>query len=155
LKILDSYFDDWSEDVQRLVHESMSNELRLWPLYDTPKPSEGGKWKANLGVTLIGDAAHVMPPWTGRGVNMALLDAVELGKKLGQLLCLGDTPNEKSGRKEVMKTLLDGLRAYEEGMWMRMEKEKDKNRKSQSLIFAEDSPMTFQEMMRQNGLPQT
>ncbi len=60
--------------------------MRLWSLIDAFKPTEGGKMEANLGVTLVGAGAHVMPPWTGRGANIAMLDALELRKKTGQVL---------------------------------------------------------------------
>ena len=35
-------------------------------------------WEAKGNITLIGDAAHVMPPYAGEGVNMAMKDALEL-----------------------------------------------------------------------------
>jgi len=35
-------------------------------------------WQAKDNITLIGDAAHVMPPYAGEGVNMAMQDALEL-----------------------------------------------------------------------------
>ena len=40
-------------------------------------------WHAKPNATLIGDAAHVMPPYAGEGVNMAMLDALVLARKLG------------------------------------------------------------------------
>ncbi|MFB9109503.1 FAD-dependent oxidoreductase [Flavobacterium gyeonganense] len=39
-------------------------------------------WKTLSNVTIIGDAAHVMPPFAGEGANMAMLDALELSEYL-------------------------------------------------------------------------
>ena len=39
-------------------------------------------WEAKTNITLIGDAAHWMPPYAGEGVNMAMLDALELSESL-------------------------------------------------------------------------
>jgi 2-polyprenyl-6-methoxyphenol hydroxylase-like FAD-dependent oxidoreductase len=39
-------------------------------------------WDAQPNITLLGDAAHLMPPYAGEGVNMAMLDALELSNCL-------------------------------------------------------------------------
>ena len=39
-------------------------------------------WKALPNLTMLGDAAHLMPPFAGEGVNMAMLDALELSQCL-------------------------------------------------------------------------
>lgn len=39
-------------------------------------------WEPQSNLILLGDAAHVMPPFAGEGVNMAMLDALQLSEKL-------------------------------------------------------------------------
>lgn len=38
-------------------------------------------WETKAGITLLGDAAHIMPP-SGEGVNLAMLDAMDLSECL-------------------------------------------------------------------------
>ncbi|SIQ59384.1 2-polyprenyl-6-methoxyphenol hydroxylase [Chryseobacterium sp. RU37D] len=49
------------------------------PIYCIPFDQH---WEAQSNLTMIGDAAHVMPPFAGEGVNMAMLDALELSECL-------------------------------------------------------------------------
>lgn len=49
------------------------------PIYCMPFDQS---WESLPNLTMIGDAAHVMPPFAGEGVNMAMLDALELSECL-------------------------------------------------------------------------
>ncbi len=70
-------FQQWSDLWDPLFREAVSLVWR--PLLTCPSDQH---WDPNPNVTLIGDAAHVMPPYAGEGVNMAMLDALVLSKLL-------------------------------------------------------------------------
>jgi 2-polyprenyl-6-methoxyphenol hydroxylase-like FAD-dependent oxidoreductase len=70
-------FEGWSELWEPLFREAVSMVWR--PLLVCPSNQD---WGPKPNVTLIGDAAHVMPPYAGEGVNMAMLDALMLSKLL-------------------------------------------------------------------------
>ena len=70
-------FEGWSDLWAPLFREAVSLVWR--PLLTCPADQH---WDPNPNVTLIGDAAHVMPPYAGEGVNMAMLDALVLSKLL-------------------------------------------------------------------------
>jgi salicylate hydroxylase len=58
---------------------------RLWPLCDRP-PMTSAHQQAQGRVALLGDAAHPMRPYLAQGAGMAIEDAAELGRALGQAL---------------------------------------------------------------------
>jgi 2-polyprenyl-6-methoxyphenol hydroxylase-like FAD-dependent oxidoreductase len=71
-------FSEWSD----VWHELFENEKTLFiprPQYCMPLNQN---WEARSNITLIGDAAHWMPPFAGEGVNMAMLDALQLSEAL-------------------------------------------------------------------------
>jgi 2-polyprenyl-6-methoxyphenol hydroxylase-like FAD-dependent oxidoreductase len=70
-------FEGWSELWEPLFREAVSMVWR--PLLTCPSDQY---WDPKPNVTLIGDAAHVMPPYAGEGVNMAMLDALVLSRFL-------------------------------------------------------------------------
>ena len=49
------------------------------PIYCVPLDQD---WETLPNLTMLGDAAHVMPPFAGEGANMAMLDALELSECL-------------------------------------------------------------------------
>lgn len=63
------------------LHELFQSEVKYIPrpMYHYAKNQQ---WDTTADLTLLGDAAHRMPPYAGEGVNMALLDALMLSKAL-------------------------------------------------------------------------
>lgn len=61
------------------LFENVSSHFVLRPQYCMPLDQT---WEALPDLTMLGDAAHLMPPFAGEGVNMAMLDALELGQCL-------------------------------------------------------------------------
>ncbi|MGI4886586.1 MAG: FAD-dependent oxidoreductase [Janthinobacterium lividum] len=70
-------FAGWAGSWDELFADGTHFAVR--PQYCLP-PTQ--TWVAQPNVTLLGDAAHLMPPYAGEGVNMAMLDALELSNCL-------------------------------------------------------------------------
>jgi 2-polyprenyl-6-methoxyphenol hydroxylase-like FAD-dependent oxidoreductase len=71
-------FDGWSPELLAFIGEN-DGEFVHRPIYALPAPLT---WPHTPGVTLLGDAAHLMTPWGGFGVNLAMLDGAELARAL-------------------------------------------------------------------------
>ncbi|MFD1605593.1 FAD-dependent oxidoreductase [Flavobacterium artemisiae] len=71
-------YKDWSFE----WHELFTSQ----ELYFIPRPQYyfplNQTWETQENLTMIGDAAHRMPPFAGKGANLALLDALELAENL-------------------------------------------------------------------------
>lgn len=75
----------WSPRLLRLITENDGSYVDR-PLFALPVPHT---WRHTPGVTLLGDAAHLMPP-LGVGVNLAMLDAAELALALARSATVDD-----------------------------------------------------------------
>lgn len=103
-----------SEDLQRLAVDVM----RDWPASARDIPAHGdpesffivtmrtsipGPLPESASVTLLGDAVHAMTPTLGRGANIAMRDAAQLGQHLVSVV-------------DGERSLADALREYESAM---------------------------------------
>ncbi|WP_326984666.1 NAD(P)/FAD-dependent oxidoreductase [Chryseobacterium sp. MYb264] len=71
-------FSSWKKDFHELFE---SGEISIIPRPQYHYPPDQS-WETLSTLTLLGDAAHRMPPYAGEGVNMAMQDAFELAENL-------------------------------------------------------------------------
>jgi 2-polyprenyl-6-methoxyphenol hydroxylase-like FAD-dependent oxidoreductase len=76
-KLLNLY-SDWAPALQGLIRAA-TDRFQSRSIYALPV---GHRWASRRGITLLGDAAHVMSPYGGSGVNNAMRDAAELARLL-------------------------------------------------------------------------
>ncbi|KAH8678147.1 tetracycline resistance protein from transposon [Xylariales sp. PMI_506] len=104
---------DWdprlTEAVEKADGQCQSKSLYMLPI--------GFRWDHKPGVTIIGDAAHLMTPFAGEGVNVGMADARGLAAAIVRAV------------KGVGKKSLDAeMKIFEEEMFVRMERYQDLTR---------------------------
>jgi FAD-dependent urate hydroxylase len=79
IDMIRSVFTGWSELVDRVLATLTDDDLARspYPHFRHPIPAPG-----HGALTLLGDAAHTMPPFLAQGTNQALLDTMVLCKAL-------------------------------------------------------------------------
>ncbi len=121
-RFLSDLCSDWNIAYKELF--ATTDEFTLLPLYQVPLEN----WQPHKNITLIGDAAHGMPPYAGVGVNTGLLDALYLAE------------NFTGGKFETIQTAIDN---YEERMFeYATEAQKQTAANEKQLFSSQDGPGT-------------
>lgn len=112
-------FSDWAPALTDLIRDCDDS---IWPrpIYALPA---GLTWKSVPGVTLVGDAAHLMSPFAGEGANLALIDGADLARAI------------------INHDNLDtALAAYEKTMFPRAAKSAASSQRGLDMMFVDGLP---------------
>lgn len=121
-------FHGWARALTDLVAEILASPV-LRPIYALPIHH---RWNPVPGVTLLGDAAHLMSPFTGQGANLAMFDAAELAKQI-----LAEPIH-----------IDHALKAYESELFARSAEIAAQSADNQGRFFGDDAPHSVVGMFR-------
>ncbi|MEU2771953.1 NAD(P)/FAD-dependent oxidoreductase [Streptomyces sp. NPDC007162] len=125
-------FDGWAPELTALITDGETAPV-LRPLHTLPA---GHRWDRLPGVTLLGDAAHLMVP-NGEGANLAMYDGAELGRALAA------HPDDPEA----------ALAVYEPAMFARSAAEAEDTVRLHELMFGDDTPYGLIAMFTADGGP--
>lgn len=110
-----SEFADWDARLLAFTQVAAEDEVTPRDLYMLPI---GTTWPHKAGFTLIGDAAHIMTPFAGEGVNLALEDSLKLSQAI---LAAATAPPHQEDQKGTSQ-LEPHIREFEQDMFARARK---------------------------------
>jgi 2-polyprenyl-6-methoxyphenol hydroxylase-like FAD-dependent oxidoreductase len=125
-------FDGWAPELTALITDGETPPV-LRALHTLPA---GHRWDRVPGVTLLGDAAHLMPP-SGEGANLAMYDGAELGE------AIATHPDDIEA----------ALTQYEEPMFTRSGDEAVEAARLFKILFGDNAPYSLVDFFTNVGQP--
>ncbi|KIJ29954.1 hypothetical protein M422DRAFT_76712 [Sphaerobolus stellatus SS14] len=111
--LIEAEFGDWDQRNKDLLLKA-NEELIPRPLYMLPI---GIKWESCPGVTLIGDAAHLMTPFAGVGVNLAMNDALDLANAIKSFVDDAQSAPLGEYQRKFEEKMLERARKFAQESW--------------------------------------
>ena len=140
--MLEQEFKDWNDELKGLIIHT-NPDIVPRPFYMLPTDFS---WTSKPGLTLLGDAAHLMTPFAGEGVNQAMADALDLSKAI-----------VRSSEEGADTELFGAIKEFERTMMERSHEKMEETWQNLGLFFEPDAPKGFvkhfEEMMAEHGPP--
>jgi len=139
----DALLGRWDSSIKDLVGvacdqqavKNPSSPIDIRPLYTLPI---GTSWVHNPCATLVGDAAHLMCPWAGEGVNLAMWDSLLLAHTITEAV-----HSAKPTGPSFHSRLSPLLKEFEEDQAKRAKEKAEETEMNGKMLFAEDGARAF------------
>ena len=131
LAFIAEQFSDWAPHLISLITSSMADPIPR-PIYAL---RVGHEWPRQAGLTLVGDAAHLMSPFAGEGANLAMYDGADLG------LAIIANPGDPEA----------ALASYECALFPRSRDIARRSAQNLRLFFGDSAPNSVVDLFSQSG----
>ena len=139
----DALLGRWGPTMKELVTVACDEDtadnpgamVDIKPMYALPS---GESWDHQAGLTLIGDSAHLMLPFAGEGVNLAMWDSLLLARAISKAY-------ETGGQDATtFQSALDPLLSeFEVDMAARAKEKAEESESNGRMLFGEDGAKDF------------